>query len=64
MADLDGDGFMDVVTAQEDSNHLRVAYGSADPDVWVLRTIAEGAVVAAIEDVAAGDLNGDGWPDW
>lgn len=63
IADLDGDGFEDVVTVQEDSNHLRVAYGSADSSVWILRTIAEGKVVAAVEDVAVGDLNGDGWPD-
>ena len=63
MADLDGDGFEDIVTAQEDSNHLRIAFGTGDPDVWVLRTIAEGGIVGAIEDVSVGDLNGDGWPD-
>lgn len=63
LVDLDRDGHLDVVTVQEDSNHLRVAYGSADPDKWVLRTVAEGPIVAAVEDVAAGDLNGDGWPD-
>lgn len=63
LADLDQDGYPDFVTAQEDSNHLRVAFGSDDPDQWALRTIAEGSMVAAIEDVAAGDLNGDGWPD-
>ena len=63
LTDLDQDGYQDFITAQEDSNHLRVAYGSHDPDQWALRTIAEGSIVAAIEDVAVGDLNGDGWPD-
>lgn len=63
MADLDRDGFLDIVSAQEDSNHLRVAFGSDDPDVWVLKTIAMGELAGAIEDVAVGDLNGDGWPD-
>lgn len=63
LVDLDRDGHIDIVTVQEDSNHLRVAYGSSDPDRWVLRTIAEGPIVAAVEDVATGDLNGDGWPD-
>ena len=63
ITDLDQDGHPDVITAQEDSNHLRVAFGSQTPDRWALRTIAEGDIVAAIEDVAVGDLNGDGWPD-
>jgi hypothetical protein len=63
MADLNRDGFIDIVSAHEDSNHLRIAFGSADPNLWRLRTIAEATTVAAIEDVAVGDLNGDGWLD-
>lgn len=63
MADLDRDGRLDVISVHEDSNHLRVAFATVSPNKWVLRTIAEGSIVAAIEDVAAGDLNGDGWPD-
>lgn len=63
LVDLDADGFEDIVTAQEDSNHLRVAYGTGDPKRWVLRTLAQGNVVGAVEDVAIADLNGDGWPD-
>lgn len=63
MADLDRDGFDDVVSVQEDSNHLRIAFGSADPDQWTLVTLAEGAIAAAAEDVAIGDINRDGWPD-
>ncbi|WP_459788303.1 FG-GAP repeat domain-containing protein [Alteriqipengyuania sp. 357] len=63
MADLDRDGFLDIVSVHEDSNHLRIAFGSADPDRWTLATVASGAIVAAIEDVAVGDLDGDGWPD-
>ncbi len=63
LVDLDRDGYLDVITAQEDSNHLRVAFGSANPDQWTLVTISHGATVGAIEDVAVGDLSGDGWPD-
>jgi hypothetical protein len=62
-ADFDRDGYVDFVTAQEDSNHLRVAYGTSNPTKWHLRTLAEGASVGAIEDVSVGDLNGDGWID-
>ncbi|WP_241505866.1 FG-GAP repeat domain-containing protein [Parahaliea mediterranea] len=60
MADIDGDGFADVVSVHEDSNHLRIAFGSADPDRWTLVTLGEGAIAAAAEDVAIGDINGDG----
>lgn len=63
MADLDGDGFEDIVSAQEDSNHLRIAYGSSDPDQWALVSLASGSIAGAVEDVAVGDINNDGWLD-
>jgi len=63
IVDLDQDGYLDILTAQEDSNHLRIAYGTSNPNEWVHQTLAEGPSVAAIEDVAVGDLNGDGWVD-
>ena len=63
MGDIDKDGTMDIVSVHEDSDHLRIAFGTADPDRWELFTVAQGAEVAAIEDVAVGDINRDGWPD-
>ncbi|MEZ5393309.1 MAG: VCBS repeat-containing protein [Bryobacterales bacterium] len=71
MGDLDGDGFDDIVSVHESDTtydgeadgHVRVAYGSADPDKWELATLAEGAEAAAPEDAAIGDLNGDGYAD-
>jgi hypothetical protein len=63
LADLDDDGAMDVVSVHEDSHHLRVAYASSDPNRWLNVTVAQGITVGAIEDVAVGDLNGDGLLD-
>lgn len=63
LADFDRDGFMDIVSVHEDSNHVRLAFGSRDPDKWVLTTLAEGDEASAAEDAAVGDWNGDGYPD-
>lgn len=69
--DLDGDGYRDVVSVYESDDeydgvpegHIRIAFGSADPDRWTLVTLAEGPEAGAAEDVAIGDLNGDGFLD-
>ncbi len=71
MGDLDGDGHVDVVSVHESDTtydgkpdgHIRIAFGSADPDRWVNVTLSEGEEAAAPEDAAIGDLNGDGYPD-
>jgi hypothetical protein len=63
MADLDRDGFEDVVSVHEDNHHIRLAFGSADPDRWELVTLAEGEEAKAAEDVSIADANGDGWLD-
>lgn len=71
LADLNRDGYLDVVSVHESDDvydgapegHIRVAYGTADPDQWVNVTLAEGAQAGAAEDVAIIDLNGDGWLD-
>jgi hypothetical protein len=71
IADLDRDGYADIVSVHESDDqydgvpegHIRIAYGSADPNEWTLVTLAEGPEAGAAEDVAIADLNGDGWLD-
>lgn len=43
--------------------HVRIAFATADPKIWTNITLAEGSEVAAPEDVAIGDVNGDTYPD-
>ena len=71
MADLDFDGHQDIVSVHESDTtydgeadgHVRLAFGSANPDQWELVTLAEGTEAGAAEDAAIGDMNGDGYPD-
>jgi len=71
MADLDGDGYLDIASVHESDDqydgapegHIRIAFGSADPNHWQLVTLAEGPEAGAAEDVAIGDVNGDGYLD-
>ena len=71
MADLDLDGHLDIVSVHESDvtydgvadGHVRIAFGSSDPEHWELVTLAEGEEAGAAEDVAIGDMNGDGYPD-
>lgn len=71
MADLDRDGYLDVVSVHESDTeydgqpigHIRIAWGSADPHDWQLTTLAAGTQAAAAEDVSIADANGDGWLD-
>ena len=71
IGDLDQDGHIDIVSVHEADTtydgrplgHVRIAFGSPDPDRWALTTLAEGAEAGAAEDVAIGDMNGDGFPD-
>jgi hypothetical protein len=71
MADLDGDGHLDIVSVHESDDqydgaaegHIRIAFGTGDPGEWHSITLAEGAEAGAAEDVAVGDVNGDGYLD-
>lgn len=71
IADLDGDGAIDIVTVHESDTeydgeadgYIRIAFGSASPDTWTNVTLAEGPEAGAPEDVAIADVNGDGWHD-
>ena len=68
IADLDGDGFDDIISVHESDDqydgkpegHLRIAFGTGDPDRWVSITLAQDAEVPAVEDVDFGDIDNDG----
>jgi len=71
VADLDLDGYRDIVSVHESDieydgvadGHIRISFGTDDPDRWESVTLAEGREAGAAEDVAIGDMNGDGYPD-
>lgn len=63
VADIDKDGYNDVIAVHEDSNYVRISFGSADPNSWFHITLAEERDAFGVEDVSLGDLNGDGWLD-
>ena len=69
--DLDRDGYLDIVSVHESDTeydgqsrgYVRVAWGSSNANKWELETLAEGAEVAAAEDLALADFDGDGDTD-
>jgi hypothetical protein len=71
MGDLDGDGIEDIVSVHEADivydgrpvGFVRIAWGTSDPDNWILSTLSSGLEAAAAEDVSIGDANGDGHLD-
>jgi len=71
MADLNGDGFEDIVSVHESDTvydgkprgFVRIAWGTGDPNRWILSTLASGPEAAGAEDVSIADANGDGHLD-
>jgi hypothetical protein len=62
VADVDDDGDLDAVSAWEGSDRVRLHLQTSEGN-WRNFTIAEGSDVAGVEDVAVGDLDGDGLLD-
>jgi len=70
MADLDKDGYLDIVSVHEldteygvPEGYVRIAWGSEDPFIWISTTLASGSEAPSAEDVDVADADGDGWLD-
>ena len=70
MADLDKDGYLDIVSVHEldteygvPKGYVRIAWGTKDPLKWFLTTLASGSEAPSAEDVDIADADGDGWLD-
>ena len=69
--DLDEDGYLDILSVHESDTeydgqargYVRIAWGSSSATHWELETLAEGPEVAAAEDLALADFDGDGDTD-
>jgi microcystin-dependent protein len=60
VADVNGDGKPDIITANNGSNNVSVLLGNGDGSFQAARTFAEGSHPMS---VAVADVNGDGKPD-
>tara|TARA_B100001113_G_scaffold89649_1_gene71687 strand:- start:206 stop:1558 length:1353 start_codon:yes stop_codon:yes gene_type:complete len=70
MADLDKDGYLDIISVHEldtqygvPEGYVRIAWGSEDPLAWISTTLASGSEAPSAEDVDVADADGDGWLD-
>ena len=70
MADLDKDGYLDIISVHEldteygvPEGYVRIAWGSQDPLEWLSTTLASGSEAPSAEDVDVADADGDGWLD-
>ena len=70
IADLDKDGYIDIVSVHEldteygvPKGYVRIAWGTEDPHKWELTTLSSGSESPSAEDVDIADADGDGWPD-
>ena len=70
IADLDKDGYLDIVSVHEldteygvAKGYVRIAWGTENPLEWELTTLASGSEAPSAEDVDIADADGDGWLD-
>lgn len=61
--DLNGDGHLDAVVANENSNDISVLHGSGDGQLQHAFLLPSGAIEGRAVDLSIGDFNGDLLPD-
>ncbi|MBM4355435.1 MAG: VCBS repeat-containing protein, partial [Deltaproteobacteria bacterium] len=65
--DMDNDGVLDVVVANQESNNIAVLFGGIVDSKYVLNPPGKASQLVAVgsapTDVEAGDVDGDGWAD-
>jgi FG-GAP-like repeat/Secretion system C-terminal sorting domain/IPT/TIG domain len=63
VADIDGDGKLDIISSNQDANSVSILRNTSTATTISFETKVDITVATAPEDITAGDLDGDGKPE-